>query len=78
MSHVLHHARWGVGFGAMLGALYGLLYVLLQSEDYALLLGSVLLFALLAVAMILTRQVDWYQLSASSEPPRKPSNDSAA
>jgi inner membrane protein len=78
VSHVLHHARWGVGFGAMLGALYGLLYVLLQSEDYALLLGSVLLFALLAVAMILTRQVDWYQLSGSSEPPREPVNDSAA
>ena len=44
--------------GALAG-LYALLYGLLGSEDYALLMGSVLVFALLAAVMIFTRRVDW-------------------
>jgi len=34
--------------------------VLLQAEDYALLLGSVGLFAILALVMFVTRRIDWY------------------
>jgi inner membrane protein len=44
---------------AVLGVLYGYLYTLLQLEDYALLLGSVGLFLILAVVMFLTRRIDW-------------------
>jgi inner membrane protein len=51
------------GFGGLLAALYGLLYGLLQSEDYALLMGALALFALLATAMLLTRRLDWYGLA---------------
>ncbi|HKI02174.1 MAG TPA: cell envelope integrity protein CreD [Thermoanaerobaculia bacterium] len=43
----------------VLGALYGYLYVLLQLEDYALLMGSVGLFVILALVMYLTRRIDW-------------------
>ena len=43
----------------VLGTLYGYLYVLLQLEDYALLLGSLGLFLILAVVMYLTRRIDW-------------------
>jgi inner membrane protein len=43
----------------VLGFLYGYLYVLLQLEDYALLLGAVGLFAILALVMFLTRRIDW-------------------
>lgn len=43
----------------VLGALYSYLYVLLQLEDYALLLGSLGLFVILALVMYLTRKVDW-------------------
>jgi len=49
--------------GIMAGFLvlvYGLLYVLLQMEDYALLLGSLVLFVVLAVVMYLTLKIDWY------------------
>jgi len=53
----------GVAFGAALAALYGALYLLLMAEDYALLAGSALLFALLAGTMIATRGVDWYRLT---------------
>jgi len=43
-----------------LGLLYGYLYSALRSEDYALLIGSLGLFALLAGAMYVTRKIDWY------------------
>jgi inner membrane protein len=48
-----------LGTSAALAALYGYLYVLLQAEDYALLLGSVGLFAILALVMFVTRKIDW-------------------
>ena len=63
LAHVLGSLRWGVGFGVLLGAVFGLLYVLISLEDHALLAGSVTLFGCLALAMVLTRKVDWYQLS---------------
>ena len=47
----------------LLGALYGALYLVLGSEDYALLMGALLLFAALAVFMLCTRKLDWYALS---------------
>jgi inner membrane protein len=48
------------GLGAMLTGLYGYLYTLLQMEDYALLGGSLGLFAILGTVMFLTRKVNWY------------------
>ncbi len=51
--------------GAMFGLLFGLytvLYVLLENEDYALIMGAVLLFAILTAVMYLTRNVDWYRI----------------
>ncbi len=49
-----------------LAALYGYLYVLLQIEDYALLLGTAGLFAILATVMYVTRNLDWYALGRQS------------
>jgi len=63
---VLHSKVLGLAFGAALTALYAMLYALLQSEDYALLGGSLLLFGLLAAVMIATRRVDWYRLTSSA------------
>ena len=40
--------------------LYGYLYLLLMNEDYALLIGSIGLFAILGASMFVTRRVDWY------------------
>jgi inner membrane protein len=70
VGHVLRSAGRGALFGGLLGALYGFLYVILQSEDYALLLGALLLFVALAIVMIMTRRVDWYRLSEESPPTR--------
>jgi inner membrane protein len=47
----------GLAFGAFLAVLYGALYALLQLEDVALLGGSLLLFAMLSLAMWFTRNL---------------------
>jgi inner membrane protein len=67
-GHMLGSVGRGVGFGALLVTLYGLLYVILQSEDYALLLGTLLLFGALGVVMIATRRVNWYRLNEAATP----------
>lgn len=78
VGHVLRSVRRGAGFGGALGALYGLLYVLLRSEDHALLLGSLLVFACVAAAMVLTRRVDWYAIAANGSPTVQPPARKAA
>jgi inner membrane protein len=57
---ILGARKRALGLGAMLTGLYGYLYTLLQMEDYALLMGSLGLFAIRAAVMFLTRKVDWY------------------
>lgn len=44
----------------ILVTLYGFLYIVLQLQDYALLLGSIGLLAILAIVMYLTRKIDWF------------------
>lgn len=61
-GHVLRGLWRGLAFGAGIGLLYGALYVLLQMEQSSLVLGSVLLFAVLAGVMTVTRKLDWYGL----------------
>ncbi|SBV35600.1 Membrane protein [uncultured Stenotrophomonas sp.] len=65
LSGVLHSWKRGLGFSAMLTLLYGVLYLLLDSENNALLLGSLLLFGILAAIMWITRKVDWYDVGGS-------------
>lgn len=69
---VLKSRAYGFSFGAILTTMYAAIYGLLVSEDDALLLGSVLLFGLIAIAMIGTRHVDWYQRTADLGAAKKP------
>ena len=46
--------------GLISSVLYGYLYVLLRSQDYALLIGSIGLFVVIAAIMYLTRNINWY------------------
>jgi len=48
--------------GALLSGLYAYLYILLKNQDYALVIGSVALFLILAMVMYLTREVDWHSV----------------
>jgi inner membrane protein len=72
VAHVLKSARRGALFGVALSSLYGLLYVILRMEDHALLMGSVLVFACVASAMVATRRVDWYALAVNPSTPGDP------
>ncbi len=42
-----------------LASLYGFIYVIIQLENYALLVGSIGLFLILAIVMFASRQIDW-------------------
>jgi inner membrane protein len=59
LSGVLRSPRLALGAGAGLATLYGMLYWILRSEDYSLLMGALLLFAVLTILMTATRRVDW-------------------
>ena len=48
--------------GGILLLLYGYLYIVLQLEDYALIMGAVGLLLVLATIMYITRSIDWYAL----------------
>ncbi len=69
VGNVLRSGIRGLGFAAMLAVLYAALYGLLVSEDNALVLGSGLLFVILAIIMLATRRIDWYQVAAGGGPP---------
>ena len=78
VAHVLRSMRRGALFGVALSALYGLLYVLLRVEDHALLMGSLLVFACVASAMVATRRVDWYAIGANPSLPEDPTTSKPA
>jgi inner membrane protein len=61
VSYVLRSAERGLGFGALLTSFYAAIYGLLLSEDNARILGSLMVFVLLAVVMFVARNVDWYK-----------------
>lgn len=44
---------------ASLASLYGFIYVIIQLENYALLVGSIGLFVILAIIMFASRKIDW-------------------
>jgi len=60
-----HFASWKVAgiFALVLGLLYGFIFVLIQLEDTALLVGSIGLFAVLALVMYASRNINWYNPS---------------
>ncbi|EOQ89408.1 inner membrane protein CreD [Leptospira yanagawae serovar Saopaulo str. Sao Paulo = ATCC 700523] len=65
--HVLNNKRKGIITAIYYLTLYSFLYVILASEDQALLLGSVTLFAILALVMHFTRKINWYQFGLTSQ-----------
>lgn len=64
-SHgVLKSTTRALAVGGVLGGIYAYLFVILRAEDYALLGGSLALLAGLALAMFVTRRVDWFATDA--------------
>jgi inner membrane protein len=68
-SSVLGGWKRGLVLLPVLGGIYAYLYIALESEDYALLVGSIGVFAILATVMIATRRIDWYALGDKGDSP---------
>ena len=68
LAGALRSPRAGFASGGIFAGTYALLYLLVTSEDYALLAGSIALFALLATTMFMTRKIDWYAQGTSELP----------
>lgn len=56
---ILKNRKFPMFIGASLTSLYTFLYVIIQLENYALLVGSIGLFAILAAVMYFSRKIDW-------------------
>ncbi len=56
---ILKGFRFPLLVGLSLASLYGFIYVIIQLEKYALLVGSVGLFVILALVMFASRKIDW-------------------
>lgn len=61
LTAVLGAIKRGIYASLGFAVLYGLLFCVLQSEDYALLFGSMVLFCALGLFMLLTRHLNWGQ-----------------
>ncbi len=47
--------------------LYGFIYIIIQLQDYSLLIGSIGLFVILSSIMYLSRNIDWYNIDSNSD-----------
>lgn len=61
LGGIMHDKKVGLAIGGVLTVCYIFIYILLQIESYALLVGSIGLFAVLAAAMAASRKVEWYK-----------------
>lgn len=56
---ILKKWKFPVFIGTSLTALYGFIFVIIQLENYALLVGSIGLFLILGIVMFVSRKIDW-------------------
>lgn len=56
---ILKTFKFPLFIGVSLSALYAFIYVIIQLENYALLVGSIGLFLILAIVMFVSRKIDW-------------------
>ncbi len=59
---ILKNKYFTITIFSLLSILYLYLYMVLQLEDYALIMGAIGLLAILSTTMFITRKIDWYSL----------------
>ena len=64
---LLHRLKYVLILGLILTGSFGFLFVTINSQDYALLLGSLGLLIILGTTMYLTRKIDWYRISSTGD-----------
>jgi len=60
-SSILGKKKMAYMLASSLTAIYGFLFIIIQIETYALLVGSIGLFIILALTMYYTRKISWYR-----------------
>lgn len=63
---VLSNKKLAYLFAGSLTLIYGFIFIIIQIETYALLVGSIGLFIILALTMIYTRKISWYRPSSAT------------
>ncbi|AWM81325.1 cell envelope integrity protein CreD [Gammaproteobacteria bacterium ESL0073] len=66
ITGILENKKQAIIFTCLLSLIYLMLYVLLNAEEYSLMMGSILVFMILSTAMIATRRLDWYQVTTQN------------
>lgn len=61
-SNIYSNKSLGSLIGGFLIFLYGFMYVILQLQDYSLLIGNLALFIILVAIMYSTRKLNWYEI----------------
>ncbi len=64
-KNIYSKTKLGLSIGGILILFYGFMYIILQLQDYSLLLGNIALFIILAGIMFATRKINWYEVLRS-------------
>lgn len=59
----------------ILSILYGFIFVIMQLQDFALLIGSIGIFVILSLVMYVSRKIDWYGLSLGNTSDKASENE---
>lgn len=66
---IVSNSKFALTILGILTILYSYLFMVLQLEDYALIMGSLGLLTILAIVMYMTRKINWYEIE--TEPQEK-------
>jgi len=64
---ILKSQKLSLLISGILSILYLFIFVIIQLQDYALLIGSIGIFLILALVMYYSRQIDWYNLNMEED-----------
>ena len=64
---IVSNSSFAITISGILTMLYAYLFIVLQLEDYALIMGSIGLLVILATVMYLTRKINWYEIETAND-----------
>ena len=64
---IISNSRFALTIFGILTILYCYLFIILQLEDYALIIGSIGLLIILTIVMYITRKINWYAIETSQQ-----------
>ncbi len=64
---IISNSRFALTIFGVLTILYCYLFIILQLEDYALIMGSIGLLIILTIVMYITRKINWYEIETAQQ-----------